>query len=57
VLVDDTDTGLSCNTPRIYLAPGEHKVDVYFPGSGATHSERVNVAVQAHSTYVRVKAR
>jgi hypothetical protein len=55
VSVDDTDTGLGCNTPRIHLAPGEHKVDVYFPEGDRTHSERVSVAVKAHSTYVRVK--
>ncbi|HEY3354433.1 MAG TPA: protein kinase [Polyangia bacterium] len=57
VSIDDTDIGLGCNTPRIYLAPGEHKVDVFFAAGDHTHTERVNVLVQAHSTYVRVKAK
>jgi hypothetical protein len=55
VTIDDVDTGLGCNTPRIYLAPGPHKVDVYFPAADSTQSFTPNLVIQAHSTYVRVK--
>jgi hypothetical protein len=55
VTIDDVDTGLGCNTPRIYLAPGEHEVQIYFPVGDVTQSYTPNVALQAHSTYVRAK--
>jgi hypothetical protein len=55
ISIGGVDTGLGCNTPRIYLAPGEHKVDVYFPVGDVTLSFTPTVAIQAHSTYVRVK--
>jgi uncharacterized protein (TIGR02266 family) len=54
VRVDGVDTGLGCNTPRIYLQPGLHEVEVYFPRTGRTHREAVTLSVRPHSTYVRV---
>ncbi len=55
VSVDGVDTGLGCNTPRIYLAEGDHKVDVYFPAGDTTQSYTPSLAVKAHSTYVKAK--
>jgi hypothetical protein len=56
VIIDDIDTGLGCNTPRIYLAPGDHKVEVYFPEGDANQTFTPSLTVKEHSTYVRAKA-
>jgi eukaryotic-like serine/threonine-protein kinase len=55
VLVDDVDTGLGCNTPRIHLTTGQHKVEVYFAAGDRTRTSQVKLEVKARSTYVRVK--
>ncbi|MBI5481766.1 MAG: PEGA domain-containing protein, partial [Deltaproteobacteria bacterium] len=53
--VDGVDTGLGCNTPRLYVEAGAHTVEVYFARGDSTHTERVNVPLRAQSTHVRVK--